>query len=162
MKSLTDLVVARATPSPSTSGSLASRRRAAGVTLIELMVVVIVIGILGLIAIPSYREYVRRSNRTEAKTALLRLATNQERFYLQNRTYTTDLTKVGFANPGESERGVYVITIPVANIDTFTATATPKPGGGPNGVDMTEDTECASFSLNAQGVRTSAPKIDCW
>ena len=64
-------------------------RRMAGVTLLELMAVVVVIGILGMIALPSYRQYVMRAQRTDAKTALLQLQTNQERFYLSNRRYGT-------------------------------------------------------------------------
>ena len=66
-----------------------SIRRTAGVTLLELMAVVMVIGVLAVIAVPSYRQYVLRAQRTEAKSALLQLATNQERFYLASRTYGT-------------------------------------------------------------------------
>ena len=54
-----------------------------GITLIELMVVVVIIGLMAVIAYPNYREFVARANRNEAKAALLRIATNQERFYLQ-------------------------------------------------------------------------------
>ena len=54
-----------------------AKRRQQGVTLLELMAVVMVIGVLGAIAIPSYRQYTMRAQRTEAKTALLQLATNQ-------------------------------------------------------------------------------------
>ena len=61
-----------------------------GFSLIELLVVVVIVAILGLVAIPSYRQYNIRAQRTEAKTALLRLAANQERFYLQNNSYSTE------------------------------------------------------------------------
>jgi type IV pilus assembly protein PilE len=161
MNNCTDSAVGRASVRLPVCRDIEPRNRAAGVTLIELMVVVIVIGILGIVAIPSYRQFTLRAHRTEAKTALLRVATNQERWYLQNRTYTNDLNALGFPSM-ESENGVYVLAIPVANVDTFTATATPKPGGGTNGVDMTQDPRCTSFTLNAQGVRTSAPDTDCW
>src|SRR5690606_11326785 len=89
------------------------KRRQHGMTLLELMAVVTVIGVLGMIAIPSYRQYVMRAHRTEAKAALLQLQTNQERFYLTNRTYGTaaqliaaNLLRAG----GLSERGTYQIT----------------------------------------------------
>ena len=68
------------------------------------------LGFLGMIAIPSYRQYTMRAQRTDAKTALLRIATNQERFYLTNRTYSSDPTQLGF--PGNvTERGSYTLSI---------------------------------------------------
>jgi type IV pilus assembly protein PilE len=138
------------------------RSRIAGVTLIELMAVVMVIGILGIIAIPSYRQYSMRAQRTDAKAALLRIAANQERFYLANRRYggAADLPALGF-NPAVSEKGAYAITVPVANATTFTATATVRAGGV---IDQQADAECQSFSITAQGVRTAAPDPQqrCW
>jgi type IV pilus assembly protein PilE len=135
-----------------------------GVTLIELMTVVMVIGILGIIAMPAYRDYAMRAQRTDAKNALLRLATNQERFYLQNRRYggTADLANPLLAfDPPVSEKGAYAITVPIANVQTYTATATVRTGGA---IDQTHDAECQSFSITAQGVRTAAPDPNrrCW
>jgi type IV pilus assembly protein PilE len=138
------------------------RSRIAGVTLIELMTVVMVIGVLGIIALPSYRQYSMRAQRTDAKSALLRLATNQERFYLQNRRYggVADLPALGFA-VARSEKGAYQIGIPVANANTYTATATAVAGGQ---IDQTRDLECVTFQITAQGVRTAAPdpNLRCW
>ena len=138
-------------------------RRSRGVTLVELLIVVVIVAILGLIAIPSYRQYSMRAQRTEAKAALLRLAANQERFYLQNRTYTNDTAALGFIL-GTSDNGVYTLTIPLADTITYQANATPTPGGGDNGRTMTADVECAQFGINAQGIRTAAPDPQdrCW
>lgn len=137
-----------------------SRSGMLGLTLIELMTVVMVVGILGVIALPSYRHYVMRAQRTEAKTALLRLQTNQERFYLANRTYSGDADALGFAGD-LTERGTYVLSIAGAGASGFTATATPRPGAT---IDMTLDAECTSFSLTAQGVRsaTGTDPARCW
>ena len=66
------------------------RFRMHGVTLIELLIVIVVIGILAAIAVPSYRNYVLRAQRTDAMSALLRVAAAQEKFYLQNNTYADD------------------------------------------------------------------------
>jgi type IV pilus assembly protein PilE len=139
-----------------------NRRRMAGVTLLELMAVVMVIGVLAIIAVPSYRQYVMRAQRTEAKTALLRLQTNQERFYLANRRYgaTADLPAMGFAT-GTSENGTYTLTIAGADANTYTATATPVVGAR---VDMTQDAMCTSLSVTAQGVKTATGSnpTACW
>src|SRR5262245_28403221 len=58
-----------------------------GMTLIELMTVVAVVAILGSFAVSSYRGYMLRANRTEAKTSLLQLRAAQEKFFLQNNRY---------------------------------------------------------------------------
>ena len=139
-------------------------RRMAGVTLLELMAVVMVIGVLGVIALPSYRLHVMRAQRTDAKTALLRLATNQERFYLASRTYGTvaDLVAANLLSDTQrSERGAYRITITGANATTYTATAAPVTGGA---FDATGDAQCTSFSITAQGLRTATGTnaANCW
>jgi type IV pilus assembly protein PilE len=139
------------------------RRNYHGVTLVELLIVIVIIAILGLIAVPSYRQYSMRAQRTEAKTALLRLAANQERFYLQNNTYTNDTVALGFLL-GKSETGVYTLNIPLADTNTYQATAVPTPGGGISGRTMTSDVECAQFGIDAQGLRTAIPDPQnrCW
>ena len=148
---------------PDTSKTYPARRSQSGVTLIELLLVVTVVAILGMVAMPSYRQYSIRAQRTEAKTALLQLATNQERFYLSNNTYTNNLAALGFPG-GVSENGVYTLNVPVANAQTFQATAVPTPGGGANGRNMTSDAECTQFSLTSQGLKqaTPDPNTTCW
>ncbi len=143
--------------------TLSLRRQSQGVTLLELMVVVVIIGLLSIIAIPSYRQYSIRAHRTEAKTALIQLAANQERFYLQNNTYTTDLVALGFVG-GVSEKGVYTLAVPVADANSFQANAVATPGGGPSGIGMESDVECVQFNINSQGVKTAAPDPNsrCW
>lgn len=144
-----------------------SNRRMTGVTLLELMAVVMVIGILTVVAVPSYRQYAIRAQRTDAKSSLLRLATNQERFHLANRTYGTVLQLQnanllgGTAGNAFSERGAYRITVPAANATTYTATATPVTGGA---FDMTGDAQCTTFSITAQGLRTATgtAAANCW
>jgi len=138
----------------------------AGVSLIELLAVVMIVAILGLIGIPSYRQYTMRAHRTEAKAALLRLATNQERFYLQNHRYSDTVDgSVGFATP-TSENGVYAIAVATVNgwTQDYTATATPVAGGGTDGVDQTSDTDCTSFSLTSAGAKsaTGSQPTSCW
>ena len=140
--------------------------REAGVTLIELLAVVLIIAILGAIGIPSYRDYTIRAHRTEGKAALLRLATNQERFYLQNHRYSDTVdVGLGFSTP-KSENGVYALSVATMNgwTQDYTATATPVAGGGANGIDQTLDVKCTSFSLTSAGAKsaTGSQPETCW
>ena len=133
------------------------RKHMSGITLIELMIVVVVISILAAIAYPNYQEFSARAKRNEARAALLRLATNQERFYLNNNTFTQDLTSLGFsATPTwTSETGYYNITVTAADATNFTATATYLHGGN-------EANKCATFTIDGRGTRTSLPETNCW
>lgn len=71
-----------------------------GFTLIELMIVIAIIGILVSVVMPSYRNYVLESQRNDTQGKLLQILELQERFYLNNFAYTTDLTVLGYpTNP---------------------------------------------------------------
>lgn len=130
-----------------------TRVRQQGVTLLELMTVVVIIGILSAIAIPSYRGYLIRSQRSDATAALLRVAAAQEKFYLQNNSYATN-AQLALAPPAGlgiagTEHGFY--TLALASVDTtldFTATATPVATG-----PQSKDSACVTFTVNQQGTR---------
>ncbi len=132
-------------------------RKMQGVTLLELMIVVVIVGILAAIAYPNYRDFTARAKRNEAKAALLKLAINQERFYLSNNTYTTDLTDLGFATdcPLITDSTTYSVCITAADASNFTAVAIYQP------TDAEAD-KCGEFSITGRGVRESKPKLDCW
>ena len=128
-----------------------------GITLIELMIVVVIIGFMAVIAYPNYREFAARAKRNEAKAALLQIATNQERFYLQNNTYTCDMTRLGFSAAAGfvTESRTYTVDVTACNADNFTAQAVY------NNADA-EAGKCGSFQINGRNVKTSAPYTDCW
>jgi type IV pilus assembly protein PilE len=147
------------------------KRFAAGVTLLELMIVVVIVAILAGIAIPNYRQYVMRANRSDATAALLRIASAQEKVYLQANTYTNNLTAApptGLGvQGGVSEHGWYTLTIANPAVgdltNGFTATATPVAG-----TVQAADTRCASFTINETGQRTASDSAsalstaECW
>ncbi len=123
----------------------------------ELMIVVVIVGILAAIAFPNYREFAARAKRSEATAALLQIAVNQEKAYLQNNASTTDLTTLGFSSsPYTTESGSYTIAVaaPTPN-SNYVATATYILGG-------TEASKCLSFTIDGAGVKASAPYTDCW
>jgi len=128
-------------------------RNMRGVTLTELMIVVVIVSILSMIAYPSYREYAARAKRNEAKACLLQIATLQERFYLQNNTYTADMNALGV--PVMTDSGTYACAINNANANTFLATATYQNADAEAG-------KCLTFSIDGSGTKTSTPSPDCW
>lgn len=132
-----------------------SRRRAQrGITLIELLTVMVVIAILASIAIPSYRSYLLRAQRTDATRTLLHIQAAQEKFFAQNNQYAGQLDQaspVGLGIPAVSDNGFFNINLAVTDGGAgYTATATPRPGSG-----QADDTRCGSFTVD-QNLHKSA------
>jgi type IV pilus assembly protein PilE len=127
-----------------------------GVTLLELMIVVVIIGIMAAIAYPNYRDFAARAKRNEAKAILLEIAQNQERFYLQNSTYGT-LSQLGYAGDTiTTDTGSYQVTIsPPPDASNFNAIATFQLGGSEAG-------KCLTFTVDGRGSQTSGPDTTCW
>jgi type IV pilus assembly protein PilE len=132
-------------------------RKMRGVSLLELLIVIVIIGIMAAIAYPNYRQFAARAKRTEAKAALLQIAQNQERFYLQNNTYTLDMTQLGFpVGAGYiSDSESYSVTVTAADANNFTAVATYQRPDAEAG-------KCLTFSIDGRGAKTSGPLVDCW
>ena len=136
---------------------------AAGFSLIELMVVLVIISVLVAIAVPSYYDKVLKSHRTEAKTALLDIAGREERYFNTNNLYSATPADVGYAGtwPQAVGSGYYNVTVtapaPAAGaLPTYTITATSTG-------NQTKDTSCSTFTLTSAGVQTSSPNTtDCW
>jgi len=65
--------------------------RSQGFTLIELMITVVIIGIIAMIAYPSYTKYMAQTRRSDAQIALTRTAALQEKFYSDCNHYASKL-----------------------------------------------------------------------
>ena len=124
------------------------------------LLVIVIVAVLASIAVPSYRQYIVRTHRAEAKTALMQLAAAQEKFYLQSNTYAANSAlstapPAGLGIPGTTKNGWYTITINTATAATFSATATAVG-------TQTQDSDCATFTIDALGVKGGGPATTCW
>ncbi|QOL25771.1 prepilin-type N-terminal cleavage/methylation domain-containing protein [Thalassotalea sp. LPB0316] len=128
-----------------------------GLTLIELMVAVAIIGILAGVAYPSYVDFVTRSNRAEPQRELMRIANLQEMFYVDNRAYTDDMKDLGLgADPFITESGNYSIDATVNSAkDTFVLKATAL------GQQASADAVCLNMQITETGAK-SATSAKCW
>jgi len=147
--------------------TLKGRQR--GVTLLELLIVVAIIALISSFAYPSYMRYVVNTKRTAATSALLQIADRQQQFFMDNKTFSADLTDLGFAaNPyviaddgttaalGDGD-ATYTISLSNVAATTYTITAVPLAG------QLKRDTECGSLILNQAGARSSSGGgDDCW
>ena len=147
------------------------RLAAPGVSAIELVVVLAIVGILAGLSVPAYRDHVLRANRGEARAALLSLATAEEKFYLQCNEYTStlDAAAATSCSPGNlrflatSERGYYTVAVTAADANGWTATATAV-----STLPQYRDTRCRAFQLTSTGAKTardsvnSANDSECW
>jgi type IV pilus assembly protein PilE len=136
-------------------------RPVAGFTLIELMVVITIASILLVIAVPSYTSQMRKSRRTEARTALLDLAAREERFFSTRSAYTLVPANLGYAGafPVQVGGGYYQINVTAASATSFTATATPI------AAQAADATQCGTFTIDNTGqqlVSGGTGAVTCW
>ena len=110
-----------------------------------------------------------KSRRTDAKTALLDLATREQRFYSTNNTFTASPQDLGYGAAGTTfpmtvGSGYYSVNVVApagASPPTFTITATPIGS-------QTADTQCASFTVDNTGKQSALDSSNgdstaiCW
>lgn len=124
-----------------------------GITLIELMIVIVIVGILAAIAYPSYQRQVQQTRRSDGQAALLRTAQQLERCFTRANSYDTGCDTADELDPGiESAEGWYLITASVLNATQFTIVATPQ---GAQTADA-----CGALSVTHTGNRL--PAGNCW
>src|SRR6187549_388163 len=89
-----------------------------GITLLELLVVLVLIGIVAALALPGYRQQLIRVHRTEAMIALLELQNAEEKYFLRHNLYTGEVsaappTGLGLATISGSNK--YFLSIAIAS-----------------------------------------------
>ncbi|GGW52939.1 type IV pilin protein [Alishewanella tabrizica] len=134
-------------------------RKSKGITLVELMVAVAVIGILASIAYPSYQNYVLRANRAAATACLMELAQLMERNYMQSMSYNSNGSVLPATQCQQELTARYTFAIAAISARTFTLSAAPT---------SLQSDGCNTLTLNqagqkgARGVTTAAAVQACW
>ena len=138
-----------------------------GVTLIELMIVIVILALIAGFAYPSYVGYVVDTKRTAATSILLQVADRQQQFFMDNKRFTNDLTNLGFAanplviaddgQPAAGADSTYSVALSNVTATTYTITAAPLNG------QAARDAECGSLTLNQALMKgSSGGGSDCW
>lgn len=124
-----------------------------GFTLIEVMITVAIIGILASIAVPMYNQYLSKTYRSDAYSALERMATKQEELMLRKNGggYETTVTNIG--GP-DTKNGYYKLSVISATDSGFSLQADAVLAG-PQG----NDTGCTALILTSTGLKTPE---ECW
>ena len=128
------------------------KNSARGMTLIELMIVVSILGIITAIGYPSYLDHVKKTRRSEGMGELLELADRMERHYSDIGTYDqndgSDMT-ADVIYRTTTANGYYTLSIAAGtNNVQFTASAAPTSKGQ-------QDTDkCGTFTINSLGTKS--------
>ena len=143
------------------------QQRILGVTMLELLIVVAIISMIASFAYPTYLGYVAEAKRTAATSALMQVADRQQQFFMDRKSYASDLNDLGYgADPliikddGSTSiatdlQSIYSISLSGVAGATYTITAVPLHG------QLVRDSYCGSLTLDQAGVRGSTG-ANCW
>lgn len=133
--------------------SAVSGARQVGFSLIEIMIVVVIIGILASIVVPSYQNNVRASRRADVQRLLVERSQVLERYFTANGRYVTVAggnTCGGGADPAND----FYAIVTACTDTTFTITATP----GASGLQAVDGTQ----TLTQSGARGGSVNNGSW
>ncbi|MGB0937193.1 MAG: type IV pilin protein [Colwellia sp.] len=127
-----------------------------GLSLIELLFVMVIVAILVGIAYPTYRDFITKVNRAEAQQTLLQIANMQEQYYVNHGMYAANLSLLGYPLPTyATASGNYEIRISASSEINFTLSAYAQ------NTQKEYDDDCLNISINDLGEKKGSSEL-CW
>lgn len=106
------------------------KKKVKALSLTELLVVMVIIGVLVMLALPNLMPLVSKAKGKEAEANLVYVYNLEKTFHMEKSKYSKDLLQIGFEHQTlvteDTEKGKanYLIEITEASPSSFTATAT--------------------------------------
>jgi len=125
---------------------------AAGFTLIELMITIMILGVISAYAFSSYQKSILKSGRAEAKAAITQTAAALEQWRFAHNTYVVPSVASVYTTSAytpKTPNQLYTVAITAAT-SSYTVKATPVSTGR-----QVNDTDCQYFSINNNGQQTA-------
>ena len=135
-----------------------STTRQRGSTLIDVCAACVTGSVTMALALPSYQNYLERTGRGDAVSALQRVQQAQQRYIADHGQYALRIDQLEDRMPEISERGLYRIVMFSDGPDNFEARATALPDR-----EQAKDPGCAQLTLRVtHGVIAYEPSARCW
>jgi prepilin-type N-terminal cleavage/methylation domain-containing protein len=131
-----------------------------GMSLVELAIVTVIIGILASMGIPSFHRALEQSRADLAAANLWSVWSAQRLYWLDNRTYAPDLATLesaGLLDHSVSAQNFYSVGVAAADDSTFTATATRASNARWNGTLSIDQNGAVFGVLSADGLPDIVP-----
>lgn len=131
-------------------------KRQNGFTTIEVLITLVILAILVIALAPVYNNYILRGNRSDAIRSLSATQINEEKFRLNNTSYTATIANVSPTGTTASLGGFYILGVSSAATNAYTLTATATGA-------QASDTACATYTLTyLSGTTTTNTPALCW
>ena len=122
-------------------------KKLSGLTLIELLIVIAIIGLISCIAYPSYQTYLLNTGRGNAKLTLIKAQLKQSSLHILTPSYSTDESALGLIDSDD-----YQFSVISASNTTYLMQAVAQG-------KQVNDTDCLILTIDQDSNQTPS---DCW